>query len=293
MYRIAPFLSVLLVTSIACGLLNDSSRLESANVGTVVAETMQALPTTRSSSVETPPPQTGEAIVFSSGNLVIPTGLAATINETLVPPADEPDVPPWDITPGHVELTLAGYALGGTFHSPVIYIYPAQRSPLPPGAAENIELVQDILANPGQLLGGNNMPSIPFFNAGAVFIAQENLVEFQNGSGVRMLTQYAQSIVKVNNHELFYHFQGLTADRQNYLIAILPVSAPTLAGDSSEASAIPAGGIPFPGYADFNADIQGYYEAVTENMNHVPEQEFIPSLSALDALMASIQVSSP
>jgi hypothetical protein len=293
MYRIAAFLSFLLVTSIACGLFNSPLLPEQADVETVVAETMQALPTTESSSTKTTPPQTGEAIAFSKGSLVIPPGLAVTINESLVPPADEPDVPPWEITPGHIKLTLSGYVLDGTFHTPTIYIYPAQGSPLPPGAAQNIELVRDVVANPGQLLGSNNMPSIPFFNAGAVFVAQENLVEFQNGAGVRMLTQYAQSFVQVNNQELFYHFQGLTADQQFYLIAILPVSAPTLAADSSETSAIPAGGIPFPGYADFNADFQGYYEAVTENLNLLPEQEFTPSLSTLDALMASIQVTTP
>jgi hypothetical protein len=293
MYRIPAFLSVLLITSIACGLFNSPSRPEPADVETVVAETMQALPITESSSTQTSPPQTGEAIAFSKGNLVIPVGLAAAITETLTPPADGPEVAPWEITPGHVVLTLSGYALGETFHTPAIYLYPAKSSPLPPGAAENIELLQDILANPGQLLVGKNMPSIPFFNAGAVFVAQENLVDFRNGAGVRMVTQYAQSVVKVNNHELFYHFQGLTTDQQFYLIAILPVSAPTLAADSSEASAIPTGGIPFPGYADFNADFQGYYQAVTDNLNLLPEQEFTPSLSTLDALMASIQITTP
>jgi hypothetical protein len=293
MYRIAAFLSALLVTSIACGLFNSTPLPESANVGTVVAETMQAIPSTDSTASENFPPQTSEAIAFSEGSLALPTGLAATINETFVSPANEPDVPPWEITPGHVELRLSDYVLGGTFHTPTIYVYPAQSSPLPPGAAENIELVRDITANPGQLSGSNNMPTIPFFNAGPIFIAQENLVEFQNGAGVRMITQYAQSIVKVNNNELFYHFQGLTADNQFYLIAILPVNAPTLAPDSSETSAIPAGGVSFPGYADIDADFQGYYEAVTGNLNSLPEEDFTPSLSTLDALIASIQVSSP
>jgi hypothetical protein len=150
-----------------------------------------------------------------------------------------------------------------------------------------------MLANPAQLFTDNNMPSIPFFNAGAVFVAQGNLIEFQNGSGVRMLTQYAQSFAKVNNQELFYHFQGLTTDRQFYLITVLPVSTPTLPANSSDSALPPAGGIPFPDYSDPNADFMGYYEAVKQDLNRLSMDAFSPSISMLDALVASIQVSAP
>ncbi|MEO8354588.1 MAG: hypothetical protein ABI621_01610 [Chloroflexota bacterium] len=38
------------------------------------------------------------------------------------------------------------------------------------------------------------------------------VINFQNGRGIRFLTQYAQYPAPINNHELFYHFQGLTND---------------------------------------------------------------------------------
>jgi hypothetical protein len=169
-------------------------------------------------------------------------------------------------------------------------VYPAaEYAALLPGAASNILALQDILANPAQLMGANNLPTITFFNAGAVFASRDNLIEFQNGAGVRMLTQYAQSFAQINNFELFYHFQGLTSDGSYYLIAILPISAPILAPDNE--SPAPADGVPFPGYTDPDVDYQAYYRLVVEKLNTVPGDSFDPTLTALDQLIGSIKIS--
>ena len=293
MKRNAISLSLLLVASLACELAGTPPTGQVDDVATVVAKTMAALPTVEGPAAEPSPAFTGRTVEFQGGNLTIPPGLVASVSQAVISPASGPEVPPWEVTPGHIELTLDGYALQGTFHTPKIYIFPAQSADLPPGAVDNINLLQSLLANPGQSLGEKDLPSIPFFNAGAVFVAKEKLIQFQNGAGVRMLTQYAQSFAKVNNHELFYHFQGLSNDRRTYFIAILPVSAATLPADASETAALPAGGVPFPGYADPNADFLGYYSAVTENLNALPEEAFNPSLTVLDALIASLLVSSP
>lgn len=287
MKRFAVTLCALVSISIACGLVSTPPEVQAPGVATIVSETMEAFPTEEAPAFE------GKAVAFQGGNLTIPPGLAAGVSQTLYPPASEPDVPPWEVTPGHIGLALDGYALQGTFHSPEIYIYPAQKDPSPPGLSEDVNRLKDLLADPGQPLGESNLPSVPFFNAGAVFTAQEELIQFQNGAGVRMVTQYAQSMAKVNNHELFYHFQGISNDGSAYIIAILPVSAATLPADSSDASPLPAGGVPFPGYADPNADFQAYYTAVREDLNRLPGDAFNPDLTVLDALIASLQVSAP
>ena len=148
--------------------------------------------------------------------------------------------------------------------------------------------MQNILANPSQPLAGNKLPYIPFFNAAAAFTAQEQIVQFQNGSGVRMLTQYAQSFAQVNNHELFYHFQGLTSDGQYYIIAILPISAPVLA-ESWDATA-PQDGVPFPDHSDPDVDFQAYYDQIIAKLNTLSDEEFIPSLTKLDTLIGTLQI---
>jgi hypothetical protein len=284
---------MLLAASLACGVSGTPPLQDSSGIATTVAETMAAFPTQESPAADPTFAFEGKSVTFQGGNLVIPDGLATDATQAFIPPASEPDVSPWEVTPGHIELTLDGYVLQDTFHTPKIYIFPAQSDSLSAGAANNIFLIRDILANPAQLLVENNMPPVPFFNAGAVLVAKDEPLDFQNGAGVRMLTQYAQSFAKINNKELFYHFQGLSDDQSMYIIAILPVSAATLPADSAEGSAPASGGVTFPGYADPNADFEGYYAAVKDELNRLTPEAFNPSLTSLDALVASLQVSTP
>jgi hypothetical protein len=191
--------------------------------------------------------------------------------------------------PEHLEFTLTSYQLSDKFHKPKLYIYPAQEFAADSGAAESIRRLQSILSNTAPLTA-ENLPFVPFFNAGQVFTAQMQIIRFQNGAGVRFLTEYAQSFATINNHELFYHFQGLTDDAKYYMIAILPVTAPILAADEKPDSPIPTNGVPFPGYDDPNADFAGYYNAVTAKLNALTSDDFQPSISVLDALMRSMIV---
>ena len=293
MQRSTGFLILMITASLACGLMSSPIQSQEPDLATTVAETMDALPTAAQPVLELTTEFTGTFIAFSDGNLTIPPGLGSGASETLVPPASGPEVPPWQMTPGHSELSLEGYPLQGTFHSPKIYVFPAQTASLPPGAQDNIQLLGELLTNPAKLLAENNLPLIPFFNAVAVFAAQEQNLRFQNGAGVRMVTQYAQSFAKVNNQELFYHFQGLSDDRTFYVIVILPVNAPILPSDSGEGAVLPPDGVPFPDYADPNANFEGYYAAVRGELNHLPADEFNPPLTLLDMLVASLQVTTP
>lgn len=297
MKKTASFLFAVLITTLACGVASPTPQNNQPSVETVVAATMQALtppfteqPVTEQPATEPPPAFNGTEINTDSADLVIPTGLAAGASLTKIPPSGT-DVPPWDVTPGHDELNLNGYVLQNRFHEPKIFVYPAgDFAALNEGAAENIRRLQITLANPAVALDDDLLPHIPFFNAAAVFSAQTQVIHFQNGVGVRMLTQYAQSTENVNNHELFYHFQGLTSDGGKYIIAIMPASAPFLAEKWD--TPVPADGIPFPGYDNPNADFEGYYQQVVAKLNTTQPDVFTPSLSALDALIESLMIKS-
>jgi hypothetical protein len=290
MKRLAFFLLTVLISSIACSVASTPTQVNQPNVEIIVAATMQALaPSPEPQPTTDPTPQfNGTEINTDSVSLVIPTGMAAGAMMTKIPPSGA-DTPHWELTPGHDELKLNGYVLQNRFHEPKIIIYPAGAfAAMNDGAAENVRRLQIILANPVSPLSDDLLPHVPFFNAGAVITAQTETIRFKNGVGVRMLTQYAQSYAIVNNHELFYHFQGLTSDGGEYIIVILPISAPFLA-ENWEAT-VPADGIPFPGYSNPNADFEAYYQQLTEKLNTTQPENFTPSLSALDALIQSLLI---
>ncbi|MFZ6027822.1 MAG: hypothetical protein ACOYYS_08915 [Chloroflexota bacterium] len=233
----------------------------------------------------------GLAVSFGSLKLVLPPGLAAGASGMQFGRAEGEAVAPWEVTPGHIQLDLDGYVLQGKFHEPQIFVYPAQGyAELQASGAESIQRLHTILDNPAALIDPQQLPRVPFFNAGQVFASNIQVISFQNGRGVRFLTEYAQYAASANNHDLFYHFQGLTDDGAYYIIAILPVTAPVLAENSDAAAPLPAGGVAYPDIANPNADWQAYYAAVANLLNATHPETFAPMLGHLDLLVQSIQV---
>ena len=136
-----------------------------------------------------------------------------------------------------------------------------------------------------------NLPFLPVFNAGQVFHSNEQVIKFQNGTGVRFLTQYAQAPYPVNNESLFYTFQGLTSDGAYYVSAILPINAAFLSADGNPETPLPADGVPF----DWNnfENVPQHFDLVKQKLNATDPNAFTPSLSNLDALIQSITISAP
>jgi hypothetical protein len=218
--------------------------------------------------------------------------LASGARGLQIPRAEGEEVAPWEVTPGHIQLKLEGYSLQGKFHEPQIYVYPAlEYAEMYPPAFESIRRLDNILYTPGgPSLDADQLPVIPFFNAAQVFDSNAQVISFQNGQGVRFLTEYAQSAASVNNHELFYHFQGVTRDGAYYIIAILPITAPVLAETSDAGAPLPPGAVPYPYLADPNADMQAYYYSVTGVLNATPAEAFTPTISQLDSLIQSMRI---
>jgi hypothetical protein len=198
----------------------------------------------------------------------------------------------WELTPGHVQLKLEGYVLQGKFHEPQIYVYSAQGyAEMVPAAFESIHRLNNILYDPAVPINSDQLPLVPFFNAAQVFASNIQTVSFQNGRGVRFLTEYAQYAASANNHDLFYHFQGLTGDGAYYIVAILPISAPVLAETSDAGAILPPGGVPYPYFANPGADMEAYYASVIDVLNATPPESFTPTISQLDMLIQSMRIS--
>jgi hypothetical protein len=121
-----------------------------------------------------------------------------------------------------------------------------------------------------------------------MFHSTEQILTFQNGQGIRFLTQYGQAPYPVNNNSLFYTFQGLTDDGAYYVAAIFPVNAAFLPADGNPDTPLPADGVPFD-WENFE-NITQHFELVKQKLNSTDPNAFTPTLIHLDTLIQSILI---
>ena len=265
-----------------------------AAAATEIPASATAVPAAAAPSATSTAPQSpsnGTAVSFGPLNLVLPPGLASGVSGSQFPRSEGQDLPYWEVTPGHTVLKVEGYPLQGKFHQPQIYVYPAQAyAEMVPGAFESIRRLDNILYSPDAPISAEQLPAVPYFNAQQAFASNIQKISFQNGGGVRFLTEYAQYPASVNNHDLFYHFQGVTRDGAYYIIAILPISNPALAETSDAGAALPSGGVPYPDLTAPKPDMPGYYKAVTDVLNAQSLEAFAPSIKQLDSLIQSMRI---
>jgi hypothetical protein len=256
--------------------------ISSCNIPSVTSTAPAATPVI----VPTSTISTGGIVTFKNVSVTLPLGVAQDAQTEVVPAVTDPNSSPWwQIAPEHVKFTLTGYQLQDKFIEPQILVIPAdQYAQLNTNAAEQIAKVKAIISN-----GPLTKETLPnwVMNAAQLFASQMKVVDFKGGRGVRFLTQYDQFPAPINNHELFYLFQGLTNDGKYYIVATLPVTSSILPEDEKPESAVPAGGVGFP---TATGPDQAYYDAVTKALDGMYEDSFNPSLFQLDALVQSITV---
>ncbi len=214
----------------------------------------------------------------SGATFAFDASIAASVSFEIEPEQEGEPGLEFTIHPELALYTFQGYVLADTFHEPVIRIYPvAEYIALVPSIADTVaDLEQMLIDRPVE--SPNGIPFLPRWNAAQMIRAKLGYVDFQNGSGVRFLTQYGQAYWLVNNHDMFYTFQGLTSDGACYVSAILPVSNP----------ALPNEGSPPPGETE--AEIIAYYDTIVPQLNALDDATFLPQLGTLDAMIASLLV---
>ena len=301
--KILLALSILTLISLACGLtidLTPGAEVPTAeNTPVLVIDPptpkpevfialTQAIPATPTVQ---PSPATNTLVTFGRLSLEIPSSVANGASGTDIAPIIAEDAPYWEKTPGHLQVSLDDYyILQGKSHRPQIYVYPAlEYAQLVPAAFESMHRLRNALYAP-EAVGADQLPAVPFFNAAQVFASNVQPISFQNGSGIRFVTEYAQGFVSINNQDLFYHFEGFTDDGNYYIVAVLPVTSQLLAESNDLDAPLPAGGIPFPDLASADPDLQGYFDAVATLLDAQPSESFSPSLSQLDVLIQSMWV---
>ncbi len=114
-------------------------------------------------------------------------------------------------------------------------------------------------------------------NAQQVFHAQVARLSFGGGEGIRYLTAYAQGPWPLSDSEIYYTFQGLSADGQYYVSAQFPVRSNILP-ETPDASAVDP------------ATFQTQLDQTVGQLNTLAPEQFTPNLHMLDALVESMLI---
>ncbi len=197
---------------------------------------------------------------------------------------------PQEYYPEHRRIEFSGYPLTDKFFEPVIRVYPvAEFAAMNSIISDRVNTLQSILVDMPS--DPNSFPFLPLFNAAQVFHAKSGYFQFQNGSGVRFLTEYAQYYAPVNNYDLFYTYQGLTADGHYWISAIFPVNASYLQ-ETWNSTQVPPDGLAAPAWDSQNLenDMKAYYITMIDRLNTTPEENFTPSIACLDQFLQSLNV---
>jgi len=247
---------------------------------TIELETGNATPIPESTITVDPTeeiPQ-GYFVAYNNIEFIVPVDVASSAAGITYAAVDSEMY--WEVMPKYDSFSLEGYPLQDTFHSPAINIYPVQEYiNMNPDVAETISQLQALLNNPVDNPG--SIPFLPVWNAGPLFNAHVEYLEFNNIRGVRFLTQYGQAAWPVNSHDMFYTFQGLTNDGKYYISVIMPVSHPQL----------PASGEEYTGSMDdLYEDFTAYMEETLPKLESWQDGEFMPSLDSLDKMVESIKI---
>jgi hypothetical protein len=227
--------------------------------------------------VDEPPPPPEPDVSYQGISFSYDDDLASSVTPEMVPAQVDAAIEPWN-NPDYVQFTFNGYPLPDAFHTPRIMVYPVDDY-----AAIN-STAGDIISELEQLLGSKpsnpeSIPFLPVFNAAQFLQTQVGYLRFQNGEGVRFLTQYGQAAWPVNNDDMFYAFQGITDDGQFYISAILPVSHPSLP-DPETINMDTA----------FYDNFTNYVIDVENQLNSESSESFAPTLSILDGMIETLLV---
>ena len=186
----------------------------------------------------------------------------------------------WNIPP-HLKFTFSNWILAEAFHDAAIRVYPAENFRAVNSSIsdhlDNLQMVID--TQPGD---HDDIRVGDLFNAAQFIRSQVDYLDFQNGRGVRFLSQYGQAAWPIGWPHLFYTFQGLTDDGAFYISIILPVHHPSL---------------PYPDDVVMDDAFYDYFvnyrTEIQTQLNGEDPASFEPTLLILDALVETLLVENP
>jgi hypothetical protein len=264
----------------------DSTQ-QAATIESLITQATPTIPPLATDSEITPeivevPEYAGEFIVIEAEGLIfkLPVEVAEGATVFTVLP-DDPAEGWLDFAlPERRMVNFSGYSIQNHFHTPVIYVYPLQK------LIEAGQYGETMATNLQELLDDDNidlqldtdLPFLPPFNAGQVFHVLEERLTSKHNSGIRYLTLYSQAIVGVDNYNIFYTYQGISADEMYYIAAILPINSTLLSYEELTLDEMDT----------ISQDFTNYIITMTELIRTDNGESLIPTLAALDFMMMSL-----
>lgn len=184
--------------------------------------------------------------------------------------------------PASTRFLFEDYLLPDTAQPARIEVYPVEAySDASLAAAQIIlDLRRMLIERPRQ--PASPYPMLPIPEASQLFQSHLGYMDFQNGSGIRYITQLARNSAPITSADLFYTFQGITADGDYLVSAVFPVWNDTLLPDSDA--------VPGDTWEALVFDFAAYRDGIVRTMESHPETAFTPDLSMLDAVVESLAV---
>jgi hypothetical protein len=274
--RLAALIAAVLISALACNIYGVSEPDDEDADSPPPAASDTPLPDPTSEPTQSPD-VTYEGISFSFDE-----SIALHVNVETMPAVPEAEGPPWGVVPEHYQFSFVDYVLADTFHQARIQVYPvAEFEAINPLVTDTIAALRDVLES-RLAVPGEDLPFLPMWNAAALIQTQIEYLDFENGSGVRYLTQHGQAAWPINNHDLFYTFQGITSDGKYYIAAIMPISNPSLQQTGDD--------IPGGDYPTFSLNFLTYIAEIKELLEAQPDDSFTPDLAIIDAIFQSFRI---
>jgi hypothetical protein len=261
---------------------------------TISTSSIQRFPTSTPTITPTPVPTPGDTLYQLDGiSFIVPECMVLRPSIETVPAVrPDPDAGPLMVYPEHRQVTFGSYPLEDKYFEPLLRVFPVEEfTAMSEQSASSVTRMQELLELQA-LAEGDSIPLLPGHNMGQVFKAQVRFLNFENGSGVRWLTELAQYSAAMNNRDLFYSYQGLTNDGKYWVSIMLPVNAAYLQ-ETWDSTEVPPGGLSHPaaGSPGMDEALEEYYRLMLILLNNTPDAGFTPALNCLDGLVASITIS--
>ena len=299
-WKLALVLTILIPVSLACAMMPGTGATSptmqpaekpAATQASKTESTQPAAATAPAQDTATAAPTAGqkpngyyEGISFYY-DPALAKGVSAQTLEASAPSDPKDPQPFFMISPKEFQFDFQGYLIPDGM-KPEILVFSAKEYETLIGGDPNPVTRQ--LAGLSKLMtdrpadSSGSLPFLPVWDAGQLMHFHLKFLKFQNGEGIRYLTEYGQDMAPLSNALLFYTFQGQTRDGAYYISAVLPVTHAKLPGDNGETLN--------KDHANFIQNYPAYVVDVQNQLNAENDNSFNPTLEKLDALIASIKV---
>ena len=249
-----------------------------------------------------PPPSPGEPPAAAFCDTIDPSqfnmntlGLPYSWQANCIPatPYDKSQPPGPVGLPEHIEINFgAENPANQQPGDPVIYIIPKQdyinlwTAAGDNTVADRMSQLEDLVKKQGANMPSSGMPVLPMERATATndLAVQGKYLDLGQWSGIRFVGRFSQgpNAVTSTNPQLFYIFQGFAGSQDEYFVAFFyPVTTPFLPPNVSSVSADEMQRV--------DSDPAAYMQERAAFLNGLNNASWVPNLSTLDAVVASIE----